>query len=117
MAKRGKMQKVVMRVLAAMLLVSFVLAMASFVMPTNARAMPPRPGGGVTPLGVPYPVERCSLGCCNICQGGGCCPNGYPCYPQYLYRWGCIERCDEYWGGCLSGWYCTPTLCNAGCCN
>jgi len=77
MTKNGKMQRVMMRVLAAMLAVSFVLAMASFVMPTNARAMPPRPGGRVTPLGVPYPVETCSTSCCNICQCGGCC-GGYP---------------------------------------
>ncbi len=113
MAKHGTMQQVVLGTLAVMMVVSFVLAMASLVMPTNTYATSRQVGGGgITLLGVPHPREECNTGCCMLCQCGGCC-GGYPCKCNKI---GCIRRCDEYTNRCRTGWYCTSEPCNTGGC-
>ena len=117
MTEHGKMQRVVMRVLAVMLVASFLLAVVTFAVP--GPVVRAGDSGGTQPQGIcanPTTKEICSLSCCYICQAGGCCGGNYPCRP---YRFGCIRRCDRWcpgWG-CLSGWYCKSTLCSAGCCN
>ena len=110
MAEYGKAQKAVTGTLLGMLVISFLLVVAQFAVPTNSNA---------GTLGEPYPVDQCMTACGWFCMYGGCCdydPNrNPPCYGDKV-AW--IAHCEEYWPpeGCLTGWQCTGVQCNAGCC-
>jgi len=94
MRKNGKMQRVVMGILAVMLMVSLVLAVASFVMPSKVHAGPADPD----------PVEpEYVCGCCDGYWSWTCSDQGRwdVCIDALLYD--CrIKRCWSMCSGC--GW-------------
>jgi len=85
MLKHDNMQKVAMGVLAAMLVVSLVLAVATFVMPAPVAA-----DGRPVPEGCPpecNPIYLCTY----------CCVNGF-CCAYDLYWVDCIDQYCNPWG-------------------
>ena len=96
MAKRARMQRVVLGVLAIMLVSSLVLAVMAFVMPATASAQ----------------IKR------RVICSGWACEEYNPCIiiDQKTHHC-CANLCEHPVGGlyCATGWFCcTENTCNSG---